>query len=150
MRSGRPKVMRHEPPLCRGTSVAVSPQRVQHLGEVVGDGVEMPRLVTRPLATPELLAEGQDQLPVRGRSIGIALSQAAGSWHGLSCQGGENGERLARGEPTVEHLRRGLNDLFDHNAHTATLRASSAADVSSRPGLVSGGTEDVALLFARR
>ena len=81
----------------------------------------MPWLVTRLLATPELLPEHQNQLPVGGRSNGIDLAQCAGGGHGLSCQGGENGERFAGGEPAVDHLRRGLYDLLDHSAHTATV-----------------------------
>jgi hypothetical protein len=133
---------RNSPRSTSSSSVAISPQRVQHLGEVLGYGAQMPRIVTGPLAKPELVPEGQDQLPVGGGSIGIGLAQVAGGWHGLSCQGGENGERLAGGKPAVEHLRRGLNDLFDHNAHTPTVRAPSAADVASRPGLSSGETED--------
>jgi hypothetical protein len=89
--------------------------------------MEMPRFVTGLLTTPELLPEGQYQLSVGGRSIGIGLAQVAGGWHGFACQGGKNGDRLAGGEPTVEHPGRSLNDLFDHDAHTATLGASSAA-----------------------
>jgi hypothetical protein len=139
MQSGRPKVMRCWPHVRRGSPVAISPQRVQHLGEVFGYGAQMPQIVTGPLATPELLPECQDQLPVGGGSIGIGLAQVAGGWHGLSCQGGEHGDRLAGGEPAVEHLRRGLNDLFDQNAHTPTVRAPSAADVSSGPGFVQRG-----------
>jgi hypothetical protein len=91
--------------------------------------LEMPLLVTGLLAMPELLAEDHDQLPVGGRSIGIGLAQVAGGWHSLACQGGENGERLAGGEPAVEHLGRCLDDLFDHNTHTPTLGASPSCRI---------------------
>jgi hypothetical protein len=53
------------------TGRRLTPSASSTFGEVVGHGAEMPRLITHLLATPELLPEGQDQLPVRSRAIGI-------------------------------------------------------------------------------